>query len=144
MRDITGLTLEARVFAWSMHSITFEIPSGLTGIAHLGVKNDVGLARALLVHLHATSAGSPQVHPNLFAQRNPTENARGVYFNNEFWVFYPEKDTVSDKNNDILVRKFDYTTGTFTKPPYRFSWRPDGHATGTHRHRSRALAIPHR
>ena len=73
MRDTTGLTLECKVLDWSMNSITFQIPEGLTGTVILGVKNDFGGGHpAVLGHLHGAAARC-QGDPVLLHQGDPRE-----------------------------------------------------------------------
>jgi hypothetical protein len=112
LRDTSGLTLEAKVLDWSPDAITFRIPEGLTGTCILGVLNDVGLGIQRYWCTFTELPPSPLRATNPDFIKETHENATGVFFNNEFWLFSAEKDLSDDTRNEILVWKYNYNDGT--------------------------------
>ena len=88
LRDTPGDTVAAKVWDWSMNSITFEIPRGLKGHLTLEVSNGVGLdIQPLWGTLNPVPPGATA--PADIEVCNWTDgNASGVYFNGALWVFY--------------------------------------------------------
>ena len=79
-----------RLLEWNMDSITFVIPSGLSGLWDLVVSNGVGSTFAydcFLIGLLPT--GPDELDIIVDYTMSPENTCTGIYYNNQFWVFYP-------------------------------------------------------
>ena len=116
LRDTPGDTVAAKVWDWSMNSITFEIPRGLKGHLTLEVSNGVGLdIQPLWGTLNPVPPGATA--PADIEVCNWTDgNASGVYFNGALWVFYLYDQTSGREVYDA-IRVGRYTNGGLVAAP---------------------------
>jgi hypothetical protein len=106
-----GMEIEiekGKIVDWSMDAISFRIPEGLTGRFILKVGNIIGEDYALL-----DLAGGPplvgMVWPDGYGQYESCDNARGIYYNGQLYVFslwYSSTHVFSDNFYRIEVRTF--------------------------------------
>ena len=118
LADTSGHTEQAKVRDWSMDSISFEIPEGLTGYLTLGVSNEAGsdIQRFWGTLTPLPPGATAQVDKGVTTHTR--NNASGVYFNGQFWVFYLVKDdTVLHDHNAIQVNYYSYTNNAFVSAP---------------------------
>ena len=116
--DTPGDTVAAKVRDWSMDSISFEIPEGLTGYLALGVSNEVGsdIQRFWGTLTPLPPGATAQVDKGVTTHTR--NNASGVYFNGQFWVFYLVKDdAVLHDHNAIHVECYSHTNNAFVSAP---------------------------
>jgi hypothetical protein len=103
---------DPKILDWSMNTIRFELPDGLTGSFVLAVRNEVGTGLALL-HLDGGVVGQVTEidDPGGFWS---WENANGVYYKSEFYVFSNNYNPGYGDNWRIEARTFDPATEKFT------------------------------
>lgn len=89
LTDTSGKTVPARVQDWSMNSITFEIPEGLSGTLILRVAHGGGFDThrfwGTLTPLPPGGSASAD-----YALADTYKNASGVFYNGNLWVFAPQ------------------------------------------------------
>ena len=118
LADTAGQTEQAKVRDWSMDSISFEIPEGLTGYLTLGVINEVGsdIQQSWVTLTPLPPGATAQVDTGVTTHSRV--NASAAYFNGQFWVFYLVKDdTVLHDHNAIKVKCYSYTNNAFVSAP---------------------------
>ncbi|WFN34389.1 IPT/TIG domain-containing protein [Methanogenium sp. S4BF] len=99
---------KGKIVDWSMNSTSFRVPEGLTGRFILEVDNVIGTDYALL----DLEGGPPlvgMVWPDGWGQYESTDNARGVYYNDQLYIFslwYSSTQIFSDNFYRIEVRTF--------------------------------------
>jgi hypothetical protein len=76
---------DPKILDWSMNTIRFELPEGLTGGFVLAVRSAVGTGLALM-HLESGVVGSVAPIPD-WGGRESEENASGVYYKDNFYIF---------------------------------------------------------
>lgn len=107
------LVVEApKILDWSMNTIRFELPEGLTGEFVLAVRNEVGASLALLT-LDGGMPGSVAPIPDWGGLQESWENASGIYFKGKFYVFANKYNPGYDDNWRIGAWTFDPSTGAF-------------------------------
>jgi hypothetical protein len=95
IRDNEGDIQKCRILDWTMNEITFRLPDTkkISGRFSLIIKNRMGTD---VQHVWGTFADAPQNPPNLVGSTHSgTETAdiaSAVYFQNKYWVFWPDKD----------------------------------------------------
>jgi len=90
LEDSTGQSQSAKVQDWSMDSISFEIPDGLSGTCLLEVVNEVGLGVQdswCMFMPPGTPAGT-----SYYFDHMTHDNATAVYYLGHFWCFYSLHD----------------------------------------------------
>jgi len=109
---------DPKILDWSMNTIRFELPVGLTGQFVLAVRNQVGTGLAVL-HLDGGMLGQVTPIPDWGGIEESWENANGIYYKGKFYVFSMNYNPGYDDNWRIEARTFDPSTGKFTSisPP---------------------------
>ena len=114
LRDTPGTTVAAKVRDWSMDSISFEIPNGLTGTLALGVENAVGLdiqpLWGTLTPMPPGATAATDYLVNRWANNAPS----GVFFNGRLWVFSANRHSGDDSDS---INALWYTNGAFVSAP---------------------------
>ena len=114
LRDTPGTTVAAKVRDWSMDSISFEIPNGLTGTLALGVENAVGLdiqpLWGTLTPMPPGATAATDYLVNRWANNAPS----GVFFNGRLWVFSANRHSGDDSDS---INVLWYTNGAFVSAP---------------------------
>jgi len=85
-----GVVVEGeKVVDWSMNTIRFELPDGLTGRFLLGVRNEVGVGLALF-NLDGSDppvVGWAPPYPSGYGNLEGHTNSSGIYYKGQFYVF---------------------------------------------------------
>lgn len=108
---------DPKILDWSMNTIRFELPGGLTGKFVLVVSNEVGAGLALL-----DLSGAPSMlgdydppKPDGYGHLEGNSNSSGVFFKGVFYVFSTDPPCAfSWCNGPIRFRKF--SNGVLSEP----------------------------
>jgi len=111
---------DPKILDWSMNTIRFELPSGLTGQFVLAVGNGVGTGLAVL-HLDGGMLGQVTPIPDWGGMEESWENANGIYYKGKFYVFSINYNPGYDDNWRMEARTFDPNSGNFAS-----FWLPKG------------------
>jgi hypothetical protein len=107
---------DPKILDWSMNTIRFELPAGLTGKFVLAVSNEVGAGLALLDLGEAPlTLDYDPPNPAGFGHLEGNSNSSGVFFKGNFYVFSTDPPCAfSWCNGPIRFRKL--TNGVLSAP----------------------------
>jgi len=109
-----GETVEesAKVVDWSMNSISFKPPEGLSGRYVMIIRNEVGAtSRVVNLVLGGPLGYSPPL-PDSYGNEFGFDTASGVYYKGKFYVFSVDpSDEIRINREFVRVRTFDPSSG---------------------------------
>lgn len=115
---------DPKILDWSMNTIRFELPGGLTGQFVLAVHNEVGTGLAVL-HLAGGMLGSVAPIPD-WGGRESWENANGIFYkslspDDNFYIFSNNYNPGYGDNWRIgasILRPSDWTDTSISPPKH--------------------------
>ena len=100
--DDTAASPTGKIVDRSMDAISFRVPEGLTGRFILEVQNIIR-SEYVLLDLGGSPSLMSMVWPDAYGQYYSTDNARGIYYNGQLYVF-----PLSFSTTEVLPKYFQH------------------------------------